>query len=330
MPNWRKPTAHQNLVFILIFALGAASGGSYTYSFFSLQKTEVRKVSPLLDPALAYRNSGEYQLPLDFRLKESESLLRTRIQQEIEDNTIQEASIYYRSFNNGPWFGINEDARFLPGSLLKLPLAIALFKQSESDPNLLERQIAFNNPDLLPLYNLQFAEPAERLEIGRSYSVRTLIERSLIYSDNVAANLLERTLGVEAWARLSKDLYVPIDRNTAHSRGLTSKEYSTFFRVLYNSSYLSETNSEFLLNVLSKSTFIDGLRAIVPEGTIIAHKFGETLFGDKKKFAYLSDCGIIYGKTQPHIVCVMLRSDSRNKMNRELFMRLFRDLPIIY
>jgi beta-lactamase class A len=40
-------------------------------------------------------------------------------------------SVFYRDLNNKQWFGVNENDRFAPGSLLKLPLAIAYFKSSE-------------------------------------------------------------------------------------------------------------------------------------------------------------------------------------------------------
>lgn len=55
---------------------------------------------------------------------------------------------------------------------------------------------------------------------------------------------------------------------------LSVVEYSTFFRVLFNASYLSQASSEKALGYLAQSTFTAGLRAGVPAQVQIAHKFG--------------------------------------------------------
>ncbi len=53
--------------------------------------------------------------------------------------------IYVRNLNNGPWFGINEDEKYSPASLMKVPILITFLKWIESDPNILTRKILVND-----------------------------------------------------------------------------------------------------------------------------------------------------------------------------------------
>src|SRR5262245_25984299 len=45
--------------------------------------------------------------------------------------TISDAGIYFRQLNDGPWVGVDESLTFTPGSLLKVPLAISVYKIAE-------------------------------------------------------------------------------------------------------------------------------------------------------------------------------------------------------
>jgi hypothetical protein len=65
--------------------------------------------------------------------------------------------------------------------------------------------------------------------------------------------------------------------------------------------------------MLASSTFKQGLAAGVPEGVIVAHKFGERVeyFVDRatgieqSHISQLHDCGIVYYKKTPYGICVM-------------------------
>jgi hypothetical protein len=53
------------------------------------------------------------------------------------------------------------------------------------------------------------------------------------------------------------------------------KDYATFFRVLFNSSYLNKKNSEWVLELLSTTEFNSGIVAGLSPDIQVAHKFGE-------------------------------------------------------
>ena len=87
---------------------------------------------------------------------------------------------------------------------------------------------------------------------------------------------------------------------------MTVKGYASFFRILYNASYLNKEMSNKALELLSKAEFAKGLTAGVPKDIVVAHKFGERTHGPEKQ---LHDCGIIYFPHRSYILCVMTRGD---------------------
>ena len=89
-------------------------------------------------------------------------------------------------------------------------------------------------------------------------------------------------------------------------------EYSRFFRILYNSSYLNNENSNKALEILSRVDFKSGLVAGTPANITVAHKFGERENGDEKQ---LHDCGIVYHPENPYLICIMTRGKDFDKLS---------------
>jgi len=262
---------------------------SYNYKF----------INPLLECDIS-------SISQDKNLSSLKESIEFIINQKVNNNKITFASIYYRDLNNGPWFGINEKEYFSPASLIKVPVMIAYFKETEEDPTILAKKIlntkAFD-------YSQQNITPAQFLEQDKEYTIEDLINRMIIYSDNAAYELLLDNIDNTKIYKVYKDLDVDISKAQQDPNGniITVKDYSSFFRILFNSSYLDEENSEKALNLLSKSQYYKGLVAGVPENITIAHKFGERQFLPSKE-KQLHDCGIVYLPGKPYLLCVMSRS----------------------
>ncbi len=160
--------------------------------------------------------------------------------------------IYVRNLNNGPWFGINEDEKYSPASLMKVPILITFLKWIESDPNILTRKILVNDDEN---GSTQYFKPAKNLIIGKEYTVKELLEQMIIYSDNSAMNILANIMPIDFYTKMSHDINIPIPKKDTEENYLSVKEVATFFRILYNSSYLNRDSSEYALGLLSKVTF---------------------------------------------------------------------------
>ncbi|MBP7875669.1 serine hydrolase [Candidatus Woesebacteria bacterium] len=226
-------------------------------------------------------------------------------------------SFYFRDLNNGPWIGINEEELHSPASLVKIPIAITIYKLSEENPNLLSTVIHNDSDEDISEQNVK---PERSLQANKDYTIDELIELMLVYSSNGAYDMLSTYLNTNypnALEEVYGDLGVSLDPSFRYNPAgniLSVKQYASFFRVLYNSSYLSKNNSENMLALLSKSTYVEGLRAGVPDQVEVAHKFGERVFEETNK-KQLHDCGVVYAPKTPYLLCVMTKGDELSKLS---------------
>lgn len=216
---------------------------------------------------------------------------------------VTDASVYVRMLNDGAWFGIDEKARFTPGSLLKVPLALSLMRVAEHDASFATGTYAY--PDAIPNISTAFP-PERRVELGKEYTFTELLELSLAYSDNVATIMLAQLIDRPTLDAAYSDLGIEVP-GTGDTYTSTVRTYASFFRILYNGTYLSHKSSQYVLSILTKSSFKQGIVAGLPEGAIVAHKFGEREHAGE--LSQLHDCGIVYTE-QPYVVCVMLRGST--------------------
>ena len=261
-----------------------------------------------INPLLECENSKISQDPNLTSLKDSIQFI---IDQEVSNKKITFGSVYYRDLNNGPWIGINEKEYFSPASLIKVPVMIAYFKAAENDPSILTKKI-INNKNFD--YNQQNITPTQILEQDKEYTIEDLINRMIIYSDNAAYELLLDNIDNMKIYKVYQDLDVDISKaeNDPNGNIITVRDYSSFFRILFNASYLNQNTSEKALTLLNKSQYYKGLVAGVPENITIAHKFGERQFLPSHE-KQLHDCGIIYLPGKPYLLCIMTRANDFNQ-----------------
>ncbi len=269
-------------------------------AFVERREGRLRFVNPLLECDLADDVLRNRELS-PFR-----ELLAAWVRGRIAAGQATAVSVYFRELNDGIWFGLGDTERFVPASLRKLPMMIALLKTAErpGGRELLERAV---RDDLSRDYNLdQNVRPSETLVPGRTYRVRELIERMIILSDNNAFTLLARVVDQAELDRVYALLRVQNPRSTADDAFLSVQTYASFFRILYNATYLSKEASDWALETLARSEFRSGLVAGVPPEIPVAHKFGEK--SDPAVGAVqLHDCGIVYHPNGPYLLCVMSR-----------------------
>jgi beta-lactamase class A len=226
---------------------------------------------------------------------------------------INYASVYIRDLNDGPWLGINEKDNFSPASLVKVPLMITYYKAAEKRPELLNETIAIE----ASASSSQSILPEITLVPKQTYTINELINRMIIYSDNQAYELLQSYIDNKLIVKTYTDLGIDLTDAYSDPNGniLSVKYYASFFRILFNASYLDKDMSEKALNLLSQVKYKNGLVKGVNNPSIeIAHKFGERTYessGEKQ----LHDCGIIYLPNKPHLVCIMTRGTDFSKLS---------------
>jgi beta-lactamase class A len=222
-----------------------------------------------------------------------------------DSGAVSKVSVYYRDLNNGPWVGYMEQAEYIPASLLKLPLMLAYLKEGERAPSFLNGRIRYTHPlsDMT-----QLIKAPDGITPGKTYKVRELLESMILNSDNNATVLLIENMSNSRIDEAFTDLGIlpPDLKKTGYK--ISVRAYASFFRILYNASYLNQANSDYALSLLTKTAFKDGLVAGVPPGTRVAHKFGERQVTGEE--SAMHDCGIIYHPKYPYLLCVMTQGSN--------------------
>ena len=247
------------------------------------------------------------------------------VEEKLKKGEAADISFYFRDLTTGNRFGIRENDKFSPKSLLKLPLMIAYFKWAEANPLVLRKTLTFSGTE--PRTDPPHVKPLEVLEPGKRYAVNDLIFRMIAYDDTDAYQLLYANLPAGRLDKIFKDLNVEYDPHKEKEEdSLSLSTFAAFYRVLFNASYLSEEMSEKALRYLSKSTFRDGMASGTPPNIEIACKHGERTLrvatGDDEEDLYqLHEFGIVYHPTRPFLVGVMVRGDDFNSL-----MKVIRDI----
>lgn len=296
---------------VLIFVLGAlvGIGGAYFYD-----REKLVSVGILEDRLSGYK----YISPL-LECRETEPLpianlskLEEKVQGIIAGYNNQDirASIYVRDLSNGGWIQVENNELYFPASLMKLPIAIAVLKASETNPELLNQTLSTAETEGIT----QNIVTDALLPTGVQTMVSDLLRRSIENSDNNANTTLSEFIGVDAVQKVLDD--VGVQRlTTIDDYKINPLIYSRFLRVLYNGTYLSQNNSEKLLSYMANSEYDSGLVQGIPPSVAIANKFGERVTQVNGETVHqLHDCGIVYA-VHPYIICVMTEGDSFEQLS---------------
>ncbi len=231
------------------------------------------------------------------RMQKLQDDLRKQVNVYLNSKRAERISIFGRDLNSQRFIIVNETEQFYMASLLKVPLAIAYYRLAEITPDLLEQKVVYTgSPNL---YSEQEIQPPEKLEVGKTYTIRNLIRRALAYSDNTAAELLaENYVSYDYLQKILFTLGLQPKAVDQKENIVTARSYASVFRTLYNSSFLSREHSNEILEYLFEDTFDLGATAGLPDGVKVAHKFGErSLVSPTTKkvvLRELHDCGVVY------------------------------------
>ncbi len=232
-----------------------------------------------------------------------------------DSDVVSRYSVYFRDLNKGLWVGINENDSYDPASMLKVALAMAAYKQGESDSDFIQSAHQYT-PELAAINTSNpYNDPSE-LKVGQDYTIEYLVSKMLIDSDNGAKDILGNVVD----SKIVDDVYSTLGVSVPSDSGgytISAKKYSSFFRILYGGAYLNNSDSNTILSLLSTATFKNGIVAGVSASTTVAHKFGEHINTSDNTInsTELHDCGIVYHPTNPYVLCVMTEGKNESDLS---------------
>ncbi len=265
-----------------------------------------------IDPLLAYVIPSSEQNDEFASLRQK---LSNYVETEKNNNNIQDASLFMYDLNRGRWIGVDESKKYNPASMLKVVIMVAYLKDAENNPGLLATKFAYTKELDQGLSTNPFYADSD-LKAGQSYTVEELINKMIIASDNGAEFLLLHNINIDSLNYIYSALNITNPEKADGAFIISPRMYSLFFRILYSATYLSRDMSEKALQILSKTTFTDGIAAGVPGDVAISHKFGEYIISESGQIQgiELHDCGIVYAGQNPYFLCVMTKGKDIDKL----------------
>ena len=86
----------------------------------------------------------------------------------------EKVSLYFRELNDGLWFSVGDTEQFIPASLRKVPLMIAILKQAEKEKDLLDRQVEYDRSS--DDTSRQNFKPSQMLVAGNKYKFQGALQ----------------------------------------------------------------------------------------------------------------------------------------------------------
>jgi beta-lactamase class A len=241
------------------------------------------------------------------------------------DKSINQISVYFRDMTTGAWFGVNDKEKYVPASLTKVPILIAVLKKAECNPLYWKKRLTYKGSftETYLKAHPEINDIRTPMNLNESYSIEQLCNLMITKSDNEAAYLLYDDIGPDYWNAFEERLgnKLLIDGSSA-ANIITVKGYSTFFRILYNANLLSREYSNKALEILSRSEYDKGIRLAVPSNIVVSHKFGErdTIINTNElKIQQLHHAGIVYYPGKPYFICIMTRGSDKIMMEKILY-----------
>lgn len=225
-----------------------------------------------------------------------------------QKGVIDRVSVYFRFLDSGRNFSLN-DEEYSPGSLMKVMTLITYLKDAEDDHNLLNRKIPYDHR--FANMPVQEITSGARLEFGNSYTVNDLLQRMIVDSDNEATSLLNERIDMKVYSQVLAALSLPVPDVHQQDYPITAEHYSRFFRLLYNSSFLSPEMSDKALGWLTRSNFKNGLCRDIGAKVMVAHKFGEKNLPPSYQ---LHEAGIFFAGNADYILVVMTEGKDRQAL----------------
>lgn len=213
-------------------------------------------------------------------------------------NNINNIGLSYYDINNGENFNINGNKTFLAASTVKVQMNMVLADMFESGQVSSDEKIQYTSD----MYE-DGTGILQNSDLSKPIPISILSKYSIIYSDNIATNMIINRIGYE---NLRNSIDSKIGHSTDHSDNyITPNDETTLLNLLYknidNNPYYEE-----IINNMKSTEFNDRIDVYIPEN-IVAHKIGNY-------DTYVNDVGIIY-TSNPFILSFYTNNlDNANKI----------------
>jgi beta-lactamase class A len=242
--------------------------------------------------------------------------------QEIASGFDGEIGVAVLDLQNGTMVTLNEGKHFPMQSVFKFPLAIAVMDQVDKGKLSLDQKITLTKKDLLqdtysPLRDKYEGQNA-------SVSIKEILGYTVSHSDNNGCDMLFRLLGgpqqvnnyihsigIKDISIVATEEEMHKEWNVQFTNWCTPVAMTSLLKTFYQGNVLSKASHDTLLKIMEETTTgAKRIKALLPEGTVFAHKTGTSDTKDGVTAA-INDVGIVTLPDGRHFAITVFASNSK-------------------
>jgi beta-lactamase class A len=205
------------------------------------------------------------------------------------DNINKFGMVYY-DINSKKSIEINADKQFAAASTIKVPINMLMYDMIQDKKIDINEKLKYQEGD----YE-DGAGVLQGSELGNPIPIKTLSNYSIIYSDNIAINMILRKVGNENRYKYIEEI---LGHPIVHKGNNTSpKDSFKILERLYSNPENNKYYSE-MIETMKKTEYHDRIDKYIPQ-EIVAHKIGDYA-------EYVNDMAIVC-KDNPYILVVFTK-----------------------
>jgi beta-lactamase class A len=228
------------------------------------------------------------------------------------------ACIVIKDYNRNFFFSQNADMKVPSASVVKMPLAAAVFTA--------DTEGIISVKDTLKLKKKDITGGSGSLKNQRpnkEFSIEELVNLTITISDNTAANMLINLLGfdyINNWfmlngmpgTNLSRHMMDMASRSKGIENYTTANDISAMLDSAYRNKLVNQYVSSECISLLKKQKTRNRIPAKLPKDTVVAHKTG-------LERGVCHDAGIVYTKNGNFLISVLTKHNNpSSQKSREL------------
>lgn len=223
---------------------------------------------------------------------------------------------------SGDSLDVNGHIRFPMQSVYKFPLALAVMDKVDKGELKLDQKYHVTKEDLLDETWSPLKKKFPNGEVD--LTIAELLNYSVSQSDNIACDILFKlvggaksvneyihSLGIPGMEIATTEHEMRADWNIQYKNWSKPLHMTHLLEGLYLQKYLSDSSNTFLMKLMVESSNDPArIKALLPEGTVVAHKTGTSDRRDEKIYDACNDVGIIFLPDGTHLALSVFVSRS--------------------
>jgi len=253
-----------------------------------------------ITPAAEVEPPPPYE-PLPFERDETlEDLLREQLGDDVDSY-----GIVVKSIADSSGAAVNPDKLFNAASLFKVPIMYEAFQQRAAGI------ISFDAELVVTPYYDSFALGPRLTAVCQSLTVGEALVAMMAVSDNAAAVMLQDLVGSRHVNASVAALGLTDTRLLEDDLPTTAQDMALLLEMIARGQVIDRAASQEMVNLMSLESLNDRLPALLPEGTLVAHKTAN--WSDATH-----DAGIVYSPEAVYVIAVLSEKEYEAKPIAEL------------